>query len=96
MDRDRYRTLLAGLTDAELREESFRRIVAYRGLRPGPDRLAANGVASLCWGECKDRGKPELYHAALDRVRREEAERRAANARAAEEIGATRPRGVER
>ena len=80
MDREQYRLYLRGLTDEELRREARDRILEYRSLPlHSPTRLAAVDVAAVCWGECQDRNKDQIYHDALADARAEEAERRRIN-----------------
>ena len=70
---------LQSLSDDELRT---RIIVLKRLEREGKQSGYCCPVLMRAWYECCRRDRPDLYEAALQEVRREEAEHRAANARA--------------
>jgi hypothetical protein len=68
--RDDYKTRLAAMTDEELTAESKVAIELHRrsfGYSKWPSRTRTE----LCWYECLERKKPELYQKALDLVKAE-------------------------
>jgi single-strand DNA-binding protein len=78
MSGEQYRLWLIGLAPERLRKECRDRIDYHRRLH-GRDREreGVSGCYQLCWRECEQRGRQDLWRAALDDVR---AERRALDA----------------